>query len=495
MAEVLHGTATSGDNLYASANKTQVYGLAGDDTLTADGKSDILLIGGSGNDRLIMTGGNGTLSGGTGADIFELTYSADQKISVVIEDIDPTADKIVVHFAGTDTPQLSSIASGNDVVWTTGNNYFNLTLKSSSDASDYFDGTASDNVWEVLRLTNNERENQGLTGLTLSQALTDGAAIRATEIVNTYSHTRPDGNSCFTAVTKTYWSMGENIYSSPTSPEAAVEGWMNSAGHRANILNENFTKLGVGYTYDANSQWKHHWVQMFGAGLTEPDTLSTAELLSAKIEIDTASTPSTGTSQVISNYTGEPVTVSGFMGATFSGNNFVVNSSAGTLTIQNVTDKIVDLRDGAGNEFVKAYKASAAGVVDGRGINSYEIIEGSSAGMDVIFAGDGGSQLWGGSGTSADAIAGGNGSDIFIGGRYQGADVFYSASSADFVNLTDATLSDIVAAVEVNGNIAIGFNTGNIVTIQSTELLSAAVNLADGSSWRFNHVTKSWQGA
>ncbi|MBR1806035.1 MAG: hypothetical protein IJ774_06595, partial [Selenomonadaceae bacterium] len=209
----------------------------------------------------------------------------------------------------------------------------------------------------------------------------------------------------------------------------------------------------------------------------------------------TTTTPSTGTSQVISNYTGEPVTVSGFMGATFSGNNFVVNSLTGTLTIENVADKIIDLRDGAGNEFVKAYKASAAGIVDGRGISAYEIIEGSSAGMDVIFAGDGGSQLWGGSGTSADAIAGGNGSDIFIGGRYQGADVFYNASSADFVNLTDATLSDIVAAVEVNGNIAIGFNTGNIVTIQSTELLSAAVNLADGSSWRFNHVTKGWQSA
>ena len=207
-------------------------------------------------------------------------------------------------------------------------------------------------------------------------------------------------------------------------------------------------------------------------------------------------TPTTGTGQTISNYMGEPVTLSGsFMGATFSGNNFVVNSSAGTLTIQNVVDKVVDLRNSAGNEFVKAYKASAAGVIDGRGIASYEIIEGSSAGTDVIFAGDGGSQIWGGSGTAADALVGGLGTDIFIGGRYQGADNFYSASSADFVNLTDATLSDIVAAVEVNGNIAIGFNTGNIVTIQSTELLSAAVNLADGSSWRFNHVTKSWQSA
>ena len=204
----------------------------------------------------------------------------------------------------------------------------------------------------------------------------------------------------------------------------------------------------------------------------------------------------TGGDQVISNYTGEPVTLSGsFSGANFSGNNFVVNSSAGTLTIQNVTDKVIDLRDASGNEFIKAYMPSLAGVIDGTGINGYEIITGSAAGTDVIFAGDGGSQLWGGAGDTADALVGGNGSDIFIGGRYQGSDNFLNVSSADVVNLTDATLSDIVAAVGSADNVLIGFNTGNIISIQSTDTLSAAINLADGTSWRFNHSTQSWQGA
>ena len=508
MAEVLHGKAT-GDNLAVSANKTQVYGLAGNDILTSANHSDVLLIGGSGDDYLGMTGGNGTLSGGAGADIFEFDYNMTQPLSAVIEDIDPTNDKIIVKFIGDTSPQLSSISSGDDVVWTTGDGYFNLTLKSSSNASDYFDGTTGDEIWEVFRLTNNERENQGLPWYTLSQGLTDGAAIRSQEITELFSHTRPDGTSCFTAVAKEYqWDAGNNRYyidggencaEGYSSASEAVTGWMNSPGHRANILDSTYgyTMLGVGYTYDSSALYGHYWVQMFSGGLKYPDTLSTAELLSAKIEVGTTSTtptPVTG-GQVISNYAGEPVTVSGFTGATFSGNNFVVNSSSGTLTIQNATDKIVDLRDASGGEFLKAYQASATGVVDGRGINAYEIIYGSAAGMDVIFAGDGGSQLWGGSRNSADAIAGGNGSDIFIGGRYQGADVFYNASSADVVNLTDASLSDIVAAVEVNGNIAIGFNTGNIITIQSTDNLSAAVNLADGSSWRFNHVTKGWQSA
>lgn len=77
--------------------------------------------------------------------------------------------------------------------------------------------------------------------------------------------------------------MGENIYSSPSSPETAMIGWMNSTGHRANILNSSFKKLGVGYSYDGDSQWKYHWVQMFGGGLTNPDTLSAATILTTPI--------------------------------------------------------------------------------------------------------------------------------------------------------------------------------------------------------------------
>ena len=203
----------------------------------------------------------------------------------------------------------------------------------------------------------------------------------------------------------------------------------------------------------------------------------------------------TGGDKTISNYAGQPITLGAYTGSTFDETgNFFVGSPTGTLIVTNAADKIIDLRDGAGNAFVKAYQASTAGVIDGRGLAGYEIINGASAGANVIFAGDGGSQLWGGS-DDADALVGGNGSDIFVGGRLQGADNILNASSADVVNLNDATLSDLVATAEVDGKVLIGFNTGNVVTIQSTELLSAAVKFADGSSWRYNHVTKGWQSA
>ena len=206
----------------------------------------------------------------------------------------------------------------------------------------------------------------------------------------------------------------------------------------------------------------------------------------------------TGGNQVISNYqSGEKILFGAtFVGATFDGaGNFFVNSNVGTLAIQNANDKIIDLSTADGNTFVTAYESTNPNVIDGRVFASYEIIAGSNAGTDVIYAGNGGSQLWGGAGIGADVLVGGNGSDMFLGGKSFGADIIFNASSADAVYLMDSTLSDIVAAGEDNGVIWLTFNTGNVITIGSSEALSAAVVLADGSAWRYNHANKSRQSA
>ena len=205
----------------------------------------------------------------------------------------------------------------------------------------------------------------------------------------------------------------------------------------------------------------------------------------------------TGGNQVISNYNGQPITlnVEDCTGMNFNGEHFVFKSSSGTLTIENITDKVVDLRNNAGKEIVKAYISSNAGVIDGRGSNAYELIYGAPNGSDTIFVGDGGSGLWGGNGSFSDVLVGGAGFDTFLGGRYQGSDNFYNVSSSDVVDLMFTNLSDIVGAWESNGTIIFNFNTGDSLTIQSTDTLSAAINLADGSSWRYNHVTKGWQTA
>ena len=290
-ADVIVGKTTN-DKLAALEDKTQVYGLTGNDTLKSVEKKEVLLIGGSGNDVLQMAGGNGTLSGGKGKDTFELSYSATKKISAVIEDIDPTNDKIVINYEGNALPQLSSSIVGGDVIWTDVKGNFNLTLKGSNDASDYYEGTAHKYIWDILRITNQERENQNLSPLTLSQGLMNGASIRAPEIVKTMSHTRPNGSSCFTAVKKDYWSAGENLAWGNSTPEKTMIQWMNSPGHRANILTASFEKLGVGYVHEENSpNYKDNWVQMFGGGLTTPDTLSTSKILTASMTVNKGTMP------------------------------------------------------------------------------------------------------------------------------------------------------------------------------------------------------------
>ena len=204
-----------------------------------------------------------------------------------------------------------------------------------------------------------------------------------------------------------------------------------------------------------------------------------------------------GGNQVIGDYqSGEKIVFGDvYTGSFYDGaGNYFIGSSTGALVIQNAADKVIDLSDAAGNSFIKAYSATTAGVIDGRGLAGFEIINGS-AGSDVIFAGDGGSQLWGGLDVAADTMVGGGGADIFIGGRTQGADVILNASATDIVHLNDANLSDIMATEENNGTIAVAFNTGNVVAVQSSEALSAAFMLADGSAYRYNHANKSWQTA
>ena len=290
MADVIVGK-TKKDKLVAFEGRTQIYSLAGNDTLISDNKKEVHLIGGSGNDVLRMTGGSGTLSGGKGNDTFELNYSAGKKLSAVIEDIEPGKDKIVVNFDGSKAPKLKYTVKGSDVIWTDDKGYFKLTLKGSSDASDYYEGEAHEYIWDILRITNEEREAKGLSLLTLSKGLTDGATIRSKEIIKKEEHTRPDGSSCFTAVEKSYLMMGENLAFGQALPEEAMISWMNSEGHCANILDKDFKKLGVGYAYDSNSKYKYHWVQMFGGDLISSETLSTKEILSTKLTVQRGSLP------------------------------------------------------------------------------------------------------------------------------------------------------------------------------------------------------------
>lgn len=115
----------------------------------------------------------------------------------------------------------------------------------------------------ITELVNEHRAEAGLQPVEYSAALSEAAQVRAKEIQQSFAHTRPDGRY-FSSVLKdfgiSYRTCGENIAWGQKSPEEVVTAWMNSPGHRANILNANYTKLGVGCERNGNV---NYFTQLF----------------------------------------------------------------------------------------------------------------------------------------------------------------------------------------------------------------------------------------
>ena len=119
-------------------------------------------------------------------------------------------------------------------------------------------------IQQVISLVNEERAKAGLSPVTESSDVSAAAAVRAQEITGSFSHTRPNGSNYSTALDQSgvkYMGSGENIAYGQRTPQEVMNGWMNSQGHRANILNKNYTTIGVGYYQNANGVG--YWVQLF----------------------------------------------------------------------------------------------------------------------------------------------------------------------------------------------------------------------------------------
>ncbi|MDO0930654.1 CAP domain-containing protein [Streptomyces sp. DG2A-72] len=121
---------------------------------------------------------------------------------------------------------------------------------------------------DVVDLTNRERAGAGLPPLAVDPVLTAAAQAHSADMIARafYSHTSPDGSQPWdraAAAGSTRRSIGENIACGQRSPAEVVEGWMNSPGHRANILKPTFTHIGVGFA--GGGAAGTYWTQLFGA--------------------------------------------------------------------------------------------------------------------------------------------------------------------------------------------------------------------------------------
>lgn len=138
------------------------------------------------------------------------------------------------------------------------NEYDSITINNIQNENTY-----TDLINEVYEITNNYRSLVGVPSLTLDSSLVEAANIRAKELSDSFSHTRPNGSSCFTALSElgiSYGTAGENIAAGYSSSQSVMEGWRSSSGHYQNIISSKFKKIGIGVNIINN---QYYWVQIF----------------------------------------------------------------------------------------------------------------------------------------------------------------------------------------------------------------------------------------
>lgn len=122
---------------------------------------------------------------------------------------------------------------------------------------------------QVLQLVNAERRKVGAVPLRWNSKLTQAAQRQANDMAshNFLSHQGSDGSSPSARINATgyRWSrIAENVAAGQTTAQAVMQSWMNSPGHRTNILNRELTEIGIAYAKNPNSQYKYYWAQVFG---------------------------------------------------------------------------------------------------------------------------------------------------------------------------------------------------------------------------------------
>lgn len=125
------------------------------------------------------------------------------------------------------------------------------------------DTSVTDFESEVIRLTNEARAKNGLSPLAANWQLSRVARYKSQDMKDKgyFSHTSPTYGTPFQMMKSfniSYKTAGENIAKGYSTPKAVVNGWLNSEGHRKNIMNASFTQIGVGYVSGGN-----YWTQMF----------------------------------------------------------------------------------------------------------------------------------------------------------------------------------------------------------------------------------------
>jgi len=331
-------------------------------------------------------------------------------------------------------------------------------------------------IYRVLELTNIERSKLGFSSLTFNTQLLNAAANHSQNMAlqDFFSHTGKDGSSLASRISATgyqFSAAAENIAAGSSTPEQVVSSWMNSSGHRANILNPNLQEIGIGYYFLADDtgsvNFNHYWTQVFAASLdgsinpapTPTPTLTPNTLVSITSPIPNA----TGD--------GSPTTAAK---NTASGGNYFLSDSADTQIPTNAAGLPIFALSGkdnitGGEEVDSINGMQGADTINGAGGNDSlsggkesDLIDGG-VGNDLIGANNDNDRLIGGDGNDTirggkedDILMGGNGEDLLAGDR--GQDILTGGGGNDTFILAGGLSA---AATLISADVIVDFGAGD----------------------------------
>ena len=161
------------------------------------------------------------------------------------------------------------------------------------------------------------------------------------------------------------------------------------------------------------------------------------------------------------------------------GNNFVIKTADGALTIENCRNEVIAFNDSTGNLLAYAYMTSDEGTVDGRGISAYEIIIGADDKPNLLMASGSGSSLYGGKGSVVNTLQGGTGADTFL--YTDGSGVITNATSGDKINFG----AEYTGFRFTNDDIVLNSTAGELLV---QNIRNQVVDVADGQGNFACHV-------
>jgi uncharacterized protein YkwD len=287
------------DSLSGGEEDDILFGNLGNDFIQGGNGNDFLL-GGQENDRLYGDDGNDVISGDKGSDILNGNQGIDTLTGGESNDIfmlqTTQGRDILTDFqGGSDTIQISGGIRFSDLtLQSAGTNGEDTIVKVTSTGeelailknilavnltrTDFGENPSTSSSFEerIVQLVNEVRSQNGLASVTVNLQLMTAAETHSQNMATQdfFDHTGIDGSQVGDRTQAAGYRstfVGENIGAGYTSPEAAFESWINSSGHRDNILNPNYTEIGVGYVFLENDtgsvNYNHYWTQVFGTPL------------------------------------------------------------------------------------------------------------------------------------------------------------------------------------------------------------------------------------